>query len=606
MLRMLALTMSAWLAGGLSGCTRCSSPAEFESFVAEPTTLEGVKALHDPPDVTVEVTKGQKESSGGGACGHSPACIILLPIIVGELAFPAHFRNATVTEGGNITYQAVFRENGEFVRASARKGNVQREIQMLQLRVLKRNLVVEVGTSSIGADGKPGPLTPTSIQKQVDLVAAYSEILQNESHKQRAAALLEAMTTLGTDAEPLVKTHIGSEQEDPDFKAAVLEGYCRTSHSYQHPTETQQLMETLLASKPPPAPLLKALGCYSLLESHSNHARPQIATTPDLLKRTLSEVCIADNTELVAQLDQLVAWAGVTRQSKNKDDHLRRLALSHEVETCQDGPARTLLRFLTGFELSTEELTSIATDPRFRTRVIAGLDTNLEADHQICLKLLQDQEALENGPLLRKLNQRRARPEAEEVKLLTARVQQVQNSYAELAIIIHRLTRTSAELREEALRTLEKQLHTTSAAQAPKAKQADNPAPSSPPPSSDQLKLHAALAALGKHESELPLARSLLEYRDCSPPKVEPTAEPSATGNAPPPSASPAPTKPAQCLVRAPRVTGPGFVYQDKHLAAYALHLAGCQLPLDPMLERLSETPRILGALCVNSNPNNQ
>src|SRR6187551_698231 len=86
-LRGLAIGIGVGLAAALlAGCMRCSRAEKFESYVDEPTTLEAVEALRDPPDVVVEVTEGPKESAGSASCGHSPVCIILLPAVVEDLA----------------------------------------------------------------------------------------------------------------------------------------------------------------------------------------------------------------------------------------------------------------------------------------------------------------------------------------------------------------------------------------------------------------------------------------------------------------------------------------------------------------------------------------
>lgn len=124
---------------------RCDRAEEYESYVDDPTTLEAIQSLHDPPDVVVEVTKGSKETFGSASCAHSPVCIIVLPAVIEELTFPVYYKNVSVRTRGKPSCEAVFHHNGQFFRATARDDKVAREIQFLELMELKRNVVVEVG-----------------------------------------------------------------------------------------------------------------------------------------------------------------------------------------------------------------------------------------------------------------------------------------------------------------------------------------------------------------------------------------------------------------------------------------------------------------------------
>ena len=80
----------------LSGCARCESKVEFESFVKAPTTLDAVEKLDDPPDVVVKIEKKAAPKGGGGGCGHSALCIIVVPFAIADALFPEKLRLATI------------------------------------------------------------------------------------------------------------------------------------------------------------------------------------------------------------------------------------------------------------------------------------------------------------------------------------------------------------------------------------------------------------------------------------------------------------------------------------------------------------------------------
>src|SRR5256885_13291370 len=86
----------------------CRRQPVFDSYVDVPTTLESARALHKPPDVDVKVERVIETSGGGGNCGHSAVCLIVLPLIVAaeikDYFFPAIYDLVTITEHGTVTY----------------------------------------------------------------------------------------------------------------------------------------------------------------------------------------------------------------------------------------------------------------------------------------------------------------------------------------------------------------------------------------------------------------------------------------------------------------------------------------------------------------------
>src|SRR3954447_21516953 len=100
MLKILPLAALLTLA---SGCNSCRG-TKAVSYVDAPTTLEAVRAKSHPPDVTVQVERITKTQSLGAGCGHSPACLIIVPILLAGALFPEQYDVATIVDHGNVVY----------------------------------------------------------------------------------------------------------------------------------------------------------------------------------------------------------------------------------------------------------------------------------------------------------------------------------------------------------------------------------------------------------------------------------------------------------------------------------------------------------------------
>jgi hypothetical protein len=87
------------LALGASGGSGCERSSNRETHVDVPVTLAEIKKLAHAPDTVVSVQR-QEATSGGGACGHSPVCVILIPILVFDALFPKKWDEASVIKNG--------------------------------------------------------------------------------------------------------------------------------------------------------------------------------------------------------------------------------------------------------------------------------------------------------------------------------------------------------------------------------------------------------------------------------------------------------------------------------------------------------------------------
>ena len=207
---------------GLLLALACGGP-ELRSFAPIPLDLESVRARHAPPNVIVADEEHTRPTSGG-ACGHSPLCVIVLPVLLYDAVFPERWRELTVDEGGQRTLTASYSQEGSLIQARLRGETRWQDYRTLRLEQLGQELIVEV--SSAPLDG-PDQTVKSPILPQVDLLADYAALLE-KTHRpdNRAAAIIEAWTWLDEEAWPLVEERMGDPAEADLTRAGVLRDAC--------------------------------------------------------------------------------------------------------------------------------------------------------------------------------------------------------------------------------------------------------------------------------------------------------------------------------------------------------------------------------------------
>lgn len=206
-----------------SCCVRCSP--EQKSYVDVPAKLEDVKHLASPPDVVVSVERKLKGSGGGGGCGHSAACVILLPLIVYELAFPEKYDEVTVTTKGETTFHGLYSTSGDLLSARTKTDDGWRELAQLDLPELGQRAIVERAKVVTFADGGEGR-TPTTIQSQVDLIAQYRKLLEKRTGEKRGRLLSEASSRLDGEGDAFVLEQLVKADEPDESRARVIRDVC--------------------------------------------------------------------------------------------------------------------------------------------------------------------------------------------------------------------------------------------------------------------------------------------------------------------------------------------------------------------------------------------
>ncbi|GDX78877.1 hypothetical protein LBMAG42_06880 [Deltaproteobacteria bacterium] len=362
---------------GLYGC--CCGSAPTETVLAVPSTVQEAKALHAPPTVTVVVAR-ETRASGGGACGHSPVCLVLLPVLVWEVAFPPQVDVIDIAEATGATIHGEWEPDGDLLWAERREGGVARAARLLDLPELGRRLVVEGARAPLGADGQAGEFAPTTVQSQLDLVAAYRAALEGRSGR-HAELLTEAVGALGIEGLTLLAEWL-PKPDEAEARLQVLTSICGG------PLEGEALtlrLTALGAIAPIAEPELSARGLTCALETPGSTQAPQFAAA--LVRPVCADASMA-RTDDVHHLSAEVPGA-----------HALLLAAAQD---CPRETRRTLIARAAGAPASAVAVRAlIDSDPDAAVRLVPYLDPNDSADRAALFAHLLNAE--EVGPTIDRL-----------------------------------------------------------------------------------------------------------------------------------------------------------------------------------------------------------
>ncbi len=318
----------------LSHCGSCHKD-DAVSYVDAPTTLKVVRAKHKPPDVVVKVERFSKPQGGGGSCGHSPACIIIVPFLLVGSLFPDQYDVATIEDHGKVTYTGTFATNGDFLQAQVRESGTVRDIRRLDLLKLGKHPIVEVGRGTAAADGGTDGYSRTPILPQVDLLADYrAKLAKEERPQERGDLVSEAWKWLGPESMALVRERLESAAEADATKAAIVTTVCQDEAS---PERTEAMKIAALKSGPQAA----AAGASCLLERTPAEARP-------FYEFLIAGVCDSpDAAPYAGALREAVPFASREQAIK---------LMTPRIEACKNPTRRTVVRGAFWIELTDEEL----------------------------------------------------------------------------------------------------------------------------------------------------------------------------------------------------------------------------------------------------------
>jgi hypothetical protein len=243
----------------LSGCCFRACNRPLESTVQVPLRIEEVRRQHRAPDVMVTIDR--LESGGGGpACGHSAACLVLLPFVLVQFLARERVDKVTVTRDGVKTMEALYGDDGRLLSAQLFEPDGHRVVSRLELPSLGRDVIVERARVRQLPDGGT-ETTPLSILAQLDLEPEYRKKWADGPIYEKGAMLAEAFTMLDGEMDPFVLGELRAPTLDAQVRAHAVWGLCFKS---PHP-RMETFLEAALSQRAPEA-ALNALDCKELSE----------------------------------------------------------------------------------------------------------------------------------------------------------------------------------------------------------------------------------------------------------------------------------------------------------------------------------------------------
>lgn len=376
--RTVKLVTKAPLLLGLHGCC-CGSPST-ESVLAVPSTVAEARALHAPPAVTVRVERVTRTS--GGTCGGSPVCLILLPILVWEAAFPPQVDVIDIAESSGATVHGEWETDGDLLWAERREAGVARAARLLDLPELGRRLVIEGARAPVNADGTAGEFTATTVQSQLDLLAAYRAALEGRRGR-HGELLTEALGALGIEVLPLLPEWL-PRPDEAEARLQVLTSICGGELA----GDALTLRLTALREVAPVAePELSARGLTCALETPGSGEAPAFAAS------LLGPICTDASSARTDDVHQLALGTPGAQP-----------LLLAAAANCPSETRRTLIARAAGAPTEPHLVrTLVATDPDAAARIVPYLDPNEANDRAALFAHLLNAE--EMGPAVDRLSE---------------------------------------------------------------------------------------------------------------------------------------------------------------------------------------------------------
>ncbi|RLB50059.1 MAG: hypothetical protein DRJ42_19710 [Deltaproteobacteria bacterium] len=354
------------------GCDACSIfDANVESHVDAPVTLSELEDWATERGLSAEVGMLERGQTGNIACGHSAACLILVPLVVADALLPSTLKRGSVTDDdGLVLYTGVFDLRGRLLRARVRiddteaGGNVYREIARLDLPELGEHPIVELARVRVGAEGDELERTETPLLGQVDLVAMYAESLAGEGDGDgRADLVVEQLQKLGAPGLAAVEArYAGLSAIDDEELVQVLHEVC---HGHAPGAE---LIVRVVGEKGGLGPAIKAVLCLEQDRLEPTHFS-------SVVERIVDAACEGDEVGTA-----LPAVVTLGRQLPE--------AVAERAGECADEVRRLHLLFHAGQRPSDDELGRILREDDQAILLVRAMPPRDEANRQVLVAAL--------------------------------------------------------------------------------------------------------------------------------------------------------------------------------------------------------------------------
>ncbi len=360
----------------MTGCDACTIfDTNVESHVDAPVTVGELEDWATERGLSADVGMLERGETGNIACGHSAACLILVPLVVADALLPSTLKRGSVTDDdGLVLYTGVFDLRGRLLRArvhiddSEAGEDVYREIARLDLPELGEHPIVELAQVRVDAEGSELERTETPLLDQVDLVAMYAEALAGEGDgDDRADLVVEQLQKLGAPGLAAVEArYAGLSAIDDEELVQVLHEVC---HGHAPGAE---LIVGVVGEKGGLEPAIKAVLCLE-------HHRLEPMHFSSIIARIVDAACEGD-----AVGTALPAVVTLGRQLPE--------AVAERARECSDEVRRLHLLFHAGQRPSDDDLERVLRQDARADLLVRAMSPQEEADRRVLVA------ALDAGP----------------------------------------------------------------------------------------------------------------------------------------------------------------------------------------------------------------
>ncbi|MFO0600041.1 MAG: hypothetical protein U0228_32325 [Myxococcaceae bacterium] len=220
--------MGVVLALAVSGC--CCEPKKV-SYAEVPLTLSAAKKQAKELGAEISVERKTRSAGGGGGCGHSAACVILLPIILYEIAFPETWDEVVIRKDGEVLLFATFDKGGDLLHAQHLKDGEVIETTSITLKSLDQRAYVDVAKQKPLPDGGAERI-PLPLSAKHDFVADERKLLEKTTDPQkRAQAIVDSASLLETEGLAFA-TELLNKGESDQTRSEVVRFGCRQKDTW--------------------------------------------------------------------------------------------------------------------------------------------------------------------------------------------------------------------------------------------------------------------------------------------------------------------------------------------------------------------------------------
>ncbi|MBL8020855.1 MAG: hypothetical protein JNM27_14390 [Leptospirales bacterium] len=350
------------VSGSFTFLPSCKRSSKLTSFVDAPVTIEAIRGL-EKSGALVKIERVEK-SPGGGACGHSPVCLIVIPFVLLGSIFPEKYDLVTVTESNQITYSGMFTTDGEFIQARLTSKGMARDLRRLDLDELEKRVVVEIASGPLDSNGKPGEMKPSAVFALTHLDQEYSTAMQKGSDSQKAKLLIEATTWFGEESIPMLKTWLSSNEASPEFKTLVIDHTCERMRNDRKDSIASAALEAM-AMPNHTKPALAALACF---------VSDDPAASPYL--KALVKLTCQGGERSASIPGTMISWNARATQSPGSIKRRIATDASKELDSCQD-PARTLLRTALDLPVEQKDILALLSNSAYRNSAVSYMDASI-------------------------------------------------------------------------------------------------------------------------------------------------------------------------------------------------------------------------------------